>query len=358
MMRLKTAYRKTLRGAATLVAAVLVSAGSLMAQSEQVVFHSGTTTVQKALDEIKRQTRMGIAYNAGALNTARTVSLGGSMTVAGAMDHILRGSGFTYNIQGRIISIMPEPDKPQPTALPALHNPRTGDRYIPSPVNNGPVSRRRQVTAPDIRIIDSVIVTPAPERTDYEKDYRSFILPLESYQPDRLPSLALKTNLLYGAGTFTPNLAMEIGLGGRTSLEISGSYNFINRAGSLDDNKKLVHSIFRPEFRYWTCERFSGHFFGFHAFYARYNISAHKLPLLDFEKQYRYDGDAFGAGVTYGYHMVLGKRWGLEFNIGAGAARLTYDRFPCELCAENPVRQNKWYFGPTRAGVTLVFIIK
>ena len=61
MMRLKTAYRKTLRGAATLVAAVLVSAGSLMAQSEQVVFHGGTTTEQKALDGIKRQTRMGNA---------------------------------------------------------------------------------------------------------------------------------------------------------------------------------------------------------------------------------------------------------------------------------------------------------
>ena len=76
--------------------------------------------------------------------------------------------------------------------------------------------------------------------------------------------VAVKTNLLYGAGTLTPNLGVEFGLGKRTTLDISGGYNPWNRQGTATDNKKWVHNIVQPEFRYWLCQRFNGHFFGVH----------------------------------------------------------------------------------------------
>ena len=37
--------------------------------------------------------------------------------------------------------------------------------------------------------------------------------------------VAVKTNLLYGVYTYTPNLGLEVGLGKRTTLDISGGYN-------------------------------------------------------------------------------------------------------------------------------------
>ncbi|MEG1935625.1 MAG: DUF3575 domain-containing protein, partial [Rikenellaceae bacterium] len=44
-------------------------------------------------------------------------------------------------------------------------------------------------------------------------------------------SVAIKTNLLYGAAAYTPNLGLEIGLGRKTTLDISGGYNPWNRDG-------------------------------------------------------------------------------------------------------------------------------
>jgi hypothetical protein len=188
----------------------------------------------------------------------------------------------------------------------------------------------------------------------------SYHRPAEQYAKNqgRLPRFALKINLLYGIGTLTPNLMVEFGLGKRTSLEVGASYNPWRLKGSFESNQKLVHMIIKPEFRYWLCERFNGHFFGVHALYGRYNISEHQVPLL-FDKQYRYDGHAVGVGISYGYNWAFHKRWGAEFTIGAGAMWMKYDRFDdCRVCAYNSAQYTKWYFGPTNAAISLVFLIK
>ena len=171
--------------------------------------------------------------------------------------------------------------------------------------------------------------------------------------------VGLKVNLLYGA-TATPNLGLELGLGKRTSLDFLVGYNpFNNEALSSTDNigkKKLVHVLVQPEFRYWLCERFNGHFFGLHGTYASYNIAKYDIPGL-FEKEWRYEGYAVGAGLGYGYHWIWNKHWGMEFNVGVGYLYMKYDKYPCKACVpaeeENVV---KHYFGPTKAGISLVFV--
>ena len=177
------------------------------------------------------------------------------------------------------------------------------------------------------------------------------------YTNNTPPMLAIKTNLLYAA-TLTPNLGGEIGLGKKTSLEFAGGINKWNQDGSYEDNKKFAHWILKPEFRYWLCERFNGHFFGLHAFYSQYNIGGYNIPLLDFEKEYRYEGDAIGGGISYGYHWIWSKRWGMEFNIGVGVAYLDYTRSNCDKCSPPGGEFTKTYFGPTSAGIKLVYLIK
>lgn len=171
--------------------------------------------------------------------------------------------------------------------------------------------------------------------------------------------VGIKTNLLYGTGGFTPNLGVEIGLGKRTTLDISGSYNWFNLSGKKNDNKKLVHWMVQPEFRYFLCEKFNGHFFGVHALYSQYNIGGHELPML-FGKgadKYRHQGWAAGAGISYGYQLMLGRSWNLEFNIGVGYAQLNYDKYDCKTCGDKVGTETKHYFGPTKAGVSLIWII-
>lgn len=173
--------------------------------------------------------------------------------------------------------------------------------------------------------------------------------------------VGIKTNLLYGAGTFTPNLGMEIGLGKRATFELSGGYNWFNLNGTPDNNKKLVHWIIQPEFRYFLCEKFNGHFLGVHALFSQYNIGQHELPMLlgNGSKDYRFEGNAFGAGLSYGYQLMLGKRWNLEFTIGVGYAQLKYDKYNCPKCGDKvETGAVRHYFGPTKAGISLLYIIK
>ena len=172
--------------------------------------------------------------------------------------------------------------------------------------------------------------------------------------------IGVKTNLLYSALTLTPNIALEIGVGKRTSIEIAGSYNPWNLKGKAGDNKKKVHYLIKPAFRYWLAERFNGHFVGAHLLFAQYNIGGYSLPML-FGKQskmFRHQGSAYGMGLAYGYLLKINKRWAAEFNIGAGYLQMRYDKYDCESCGklyENGKTKN--YFGPTEAGIKMVFLI-
>lgn len=172
------------------------------------------------------------------------------------------------------------------------------------------------------------------------------------------PRFAVKSNILYAFAAFTPNLLFEFGTGARQTIELSGSYSWIGRTRAVSDHhRQRVHMIIRPEYRWWLCERYNGHFFGTHAIYARYNISGHTVPML-FRKENRYDGHAFGFGAAYGYNWAFARRWGLEFNIGLGYVYLDYDRYTCAKCDTDGRPGGKHYFGPTRAGITLMYHFK
>jgi len=172
----------------------------------------------------------------------------------------------------------------------------------------------------------------------------------------RLPRWALKTNLLWDA-TLTPNLSLEVATGPRNTVALSAGYNPWKVDGTDDDNKKLAHRLIQAEYRWWCCESFNSHFIGAQLFGGDYNVSGYNVPLL-FKKKYRYQGYGVGAGFTYGYHLVLQKRWSLEFTVGVGVAYLHYDRYDCAKCSDFEKTSNKFYFGPTKLGINLVYILK
>ena len=75
-------------------------------------------------------------------------------------------------------------------------------------------------------------------------------------------------------------------------------------------------------------------------------------------QEHRYEGWATGIGISYGYTWILGKRWNLEANIGAGYIYTKYDKYECKTCGRFKGNQKKHYFGPTKAGISLIYIIK
>lgn len=163
-------------------------------------------------------------------------------------------------------------------------------------------------------------------------------------------TIGVKTNLLYDVTT-TLNLGVEFALSSKVTFDLSANYN----PWDFSENRQLKHWMVQPEARYWLCEKFNGHFFGFHAHAGEFNMGG--IKLLGMEK-HRYEGFAFGAGVSYGYQWILNNRWNIEASLGFGYMNLDYDKYHCEKCGEKIGEMTKHFIGPTKAAISLIYIIK
>ncbi len=171
--------------------------------------------------------------------------------------------------------------------------------------------------------------------------------------------IGIKSNILYGALCYAPNLGVEFSLDETKTIDISAGYNGWNRCGSDSDNRKLAHFIAEVELRHYLCKSFSGHFFGLHCIYSHYNISDYNLPWLfgSGSRDYRFEGYGVGTGLSYGYQLPLARRWNMEFELGVGYMRLSYDKYRSCKCSPDMGYQTRNYFGPTRAGVSIIYML-
>lgn len=156
--------------------------------------------------------------------------------------------------------------------------------------------------------------------------------------------VAVKTNVAYWATT-TLNLGAEVAISPKMTLDLTGTYNPFQ----FRDNKKIKHWSIQPEWRFWTCQKFAGHFFGVHAHYGQYNAGI---------KKYRYDGWLAGGGVSYGYQWILGKHWNLEAELGVGYAYLGYDKYLRNRCGKFIESGHRNYVGPTKLSVSFMYFFR
>lgn len=116
--------------------------------------------------------------------------------------------------------------------------------------------------------------------------------------------MAVKTNTLLW-GNLTPNLSLELVTTKKTSLEVTGFYSLDNTP--TDTQLKGA----QMEMRYWASGRPMNNLFvgvsftalGFNTTLGRGN---------------RHTGDAIAPGIVFGYGLVLGKHWNVEFATGVG----------------------------------------
>lgn len=172
----------------------------------------------------------------------------------------------------------------------------------------------------------------------------------------RMP-LALKSNVLYDAA-LSPNLGVELGVGPKWTVELSGNYNNWSVNGHL-----WKHWFVQPEGRYWLCDSFNGHFFAAHAIAGEYNFgnmhNSFKMLGSDFSglSDRRYQGWAAGMGIGYGYTWMFSRHWSAEAEIAIGWIYTRYDVYPCTNCGsklESGRVHN--YVGPTKAALNLIYV--
>lgn len=174
-------------------------------------------------------------------------------------------------------------------------------------------------------------------------------VPIDRRMRDYQPRAAIKTNFLYWATT-TVNVGLELYLSPKWSLNLHTGFNPWEKLG-------YKHWLVQPEVRYWFCNTFEQHFIGLHGIYGKFNLRDAKIPFTDKLEDHVYKGYGIGAGIAYGYHLPISGRWGMEFSLGVGYVYLKYKKYKCEGCSNYLGKDRTHYFGPTKASVSLLFMI-
>lgn len=162
------------------------------------------------------------------------------------------------------------------------------------------------------------------------------------------PALVLKTNMLYWL-LAAPNISVELPI--KDHFSIAGEYIFPwfkNRDAGFC-YQLLTGSV---EGRYWFdgATRLQGHFAGLYYGIGKYDFQY---------KEHGYQGRFhLSTGLVYGYSKPISKNCALEFSIGLGALKTTYEEYyPDQGCLVYKQTKSSSYFGITKAQVSLVWNI-
>lgn len=167
--------------------------------------------------------------------------------------------------------------------------------------------------------------------------------------------IVVKTDVLNWA-TLSLNVEPEVRLGKKSTVALGLSYN----PWTFSDNMKWRHLRVQPEYRYWLCRPFGGHFFGLHASYTRFNVGGVSLPLDIFSRlqENRIQGNEWAVGIGYGYHWILSPHWSMEAEVGLGYSHAGFDQYECRKCGYHLAREHTNRFVPTKLSISFIYVIR
>lgn len=160
----------------------------------------------------------------------------------------------------------------------------------------------------------------------------------------RAQRVALKTNTLDWA-MLSPNLAVDARLSSRLSLQLSVSGNPFSFS-VLDT--KLTNFRVEPELRYWFNRPMARHFMALSLTAASFSLR---------HADHRFVGDAVGAGISYGYALVLSNHWNMEAEVGVGLAHFSAYNYWSES-RPDVKNYSRLLPVPIRLGLSFAYIFK
>ena len=162
----------------------------------------------------------------------------------------------------------------------------------------------------------------------------------------------LRTNLLYDA-FLLPTIGVEWRVSPDWGIKLDGSLAWWD--GKSDKVQKVW--LLNPELRRYLL-RDRRFYMGASGSYGEYNFYKYLVGSL-FSKNTGYQGTVWSAGLTVGYQLCLSHRFSVDFNLGLGYARSEYDSYGMTdgVRVYKAKNQSKNFFGPTQAGISLVWTI-
>lgn len=152
---------------------------------------------------------------------------------------------------------------------------------------------------------------------------------------------AIKTNIP-ALLTTNLNVAFEMSVSKKFSLEFPVYVN----PWKYNDRYSALFAVAQPGARFWLYECFTGPFVG-----AQTGLGIGQVKF----KGTDYRGYFGSVGASFGYAWMLGIRWNLELEAGAGYYWLNY-KTKGENSKRWSARDTDGLWGPTRLGLNLVYL--
>ena len=182
-----------------------------------------------------------------------------------------------------------------------------------------------------------------------------------SVAPKKDSYFSLRTNRLYDAF-----LILAIGAEWRANNDIGVKLDVGFSHWGAETGKVQKIRFLNPEVR-WYLSADKKFYVGIGGSYGEYNTYGYLLGSFYSEtvaqdgyiRNTGYQGSLWNVGVTAGYQLKLIKCLSLDFNLGLGCTSFKYDSFNMieRVRIYNKKDQTKKFWGPTQAGVSLVWAI-
>lgn len=155
---------------------------------------------------------------------------------------------------------------------------------------------------------------------------------------------SVRANLLRWA-TLTPDLGIEWRINRSMGILVNGSYTSWTWSGN--ERRYGLWEV-NPEVRYYIGKE-KRCYVG-----AMYKVGAFNYKFSETGKQ----GDLMGGGLVGGYQLKLNRVLSLDFSLGLGYVRADYEKYKViDGVRVRDGKEAKNWWGPTQAGVTLVWTI-
>ncbi len=300
--------------------------------AQRITFHDTPVSVGYAIDAIREQAQHAVSYNKILLDPNRRIAVrAGGMELRSLLDAIVADESMDYIVRNGAVAFVPVAKQAE------VEQHVVPEADVKPAVQPWLLAQAETLALPKPKI--QPVTLPALKTEPVQMEF----------QASTIPNFRVKTNLLHAA-TATPNLAFEMRVGDRMTLDVPVSHN----VWEWRNYSKWKHLLVQPEVRFWRTEAFGGHFLGLHAHYAFYNVGNLPKSFSPYMQTHRFEGWLAGAGLSWGYIWNFNKRWAMEVELGMGYARMEYDKFECVTCNDFIERETKNYFGPTKAAVNLV----
>ena len=189
---------------------------------------------------------------------------------------------------------------------------------------------------------------------------RNHIIVINSHdQTDKKPIyFTLKNNLLHDA-LLLPNLAAEVYLGAQWSLQVNGNWSWWTFNKPVQNKWFYRIQTVGTELRYWFDSPYPLHGQAVGLYNKIGNYDLRLFPTNENSKGWLSDR-SWSVGLSYAYSVPISFNFNLEFGISIGYVGGKYYQY--NYCVEDAwwaqqAAKNRHYFGPTQAGVSLVWMI-